>query len=238
LSTDWQKYYKYFQNQSASAAFNEIHIQRVRFKPGYLRIWKNARNDLKLSYNLTFKYQSRLTKFLLYFNKFIIYKVFLQNQFQLSNILLKSRLFPTKTYILIFLQNQWVFVNGIPSANPTLQLIVCDFIQLIVSIRYYIIYRWLLNWAIKQKLRLRVRIKRLVNTYFLPDDKNRSSHFPQWIYSSKNINNDVSKYLEVDFFSLSIIVIYEPFLFNEMDFYDIHELKINIVNLYNWKYIT
>ena len=129
-------------------------------------------------------------------------------------------------------------MNGTAVQNPLYQIYINDFIQLVTSIRYYIIYRWLLNWTIKQKARLRRRLYRTYQAYALPDDKQRPSHFPKWIRGTTNVDEDVSRYLEVDLFSLSAVVVYEPFLWVDFDFYTIYDYKINILNLYNWKYIT
>ena len=162
----------------------------------------------------------------------------MQSELQLVNILIKSLIFPSKTYIELFLNHAWVYVNGMGINNPLFQLMLGDVIQIVTSMRYYIIFKWLNNWTLKQKLRLKKRMWRLSNSYFLPDDKQKSYHFPKWIYYSKNVNDDISKFIEVDFFSLSIIILYEPFIYYDLNFYNIYELKINILNLYNWKYIT
>jgi hypothetical protein len=42
----------------------DFSITRVRFRPGYSRIWRNARTNLKHIYHLSFKYQRPLTRYL------------------------------------------------------------------------------------------------------------------------------------------------------------------------------
>jgi len=46
---------------------------------------------------------------------------------------------------LLLVQSNTVFVNGTISVNPNLKLFTNDFIQLIITLRYYIVYRWLVN---------------------------------------------------------------------------------------------
>lgn len=47
----------------------DIRIPRVRFKPGYQRIWRTARTALKDSLGLKFTFQKKLTSFLTRFHK-------------------------------------------------------------------------------------------------------------------------------------------------------------------------
>jgi hypothetical protein len=61
---------------------------------------------------------------------------------------------------------------------------------------------------------------------------------PKWILYSKNIIDDVPSFLEVDYFTLSLLVLYEPFNWNDVSNYNLLEQKFSIINLYNWKYIT
>jgi hypothetical protein len=68
--------------------------------------------------------------------------------------------------------------------------------------------------------------------------KKKSYNIPKWILSNKNLFDDCSNYLEVDYFTLSAFIIYEPFLWSDINFYNLIEQKFSIINLYNWKYIT
>jgi hypothetical protein len=45
--------------------FNEIAIPRIRFKPGYQRMWRRARLALQEIINTKFRYQHRLTRYLM-----------------------------------------------------------------------------------------------------------------------------------------------------------------------------
>jgi hypothetical protein len=51
--------------------FRPLRISRVRFKPGYIRIWKHAREELQVLLHLTFPYNQRLTLFLLRLRLFL-----------------------------------------------------------------------------------------------------------------------------------------------------------------------
>ena len=70
------------------------------------------------------------------------------------------------------------------------------------------------------------------------EEKKKSHTLPKSITYNQNIIDDVSKYLEVDYFTLSIFIIYEPFLWSDLNIYNIINNKFSIINIYNWKYIN
>jgi len=78
----------------------------------------------------------------------------------------------------LMLQNQLVFVNGSQCSNPNLYLFKGDFIQLAVSLKYYIVYRWLYNYNFQHKLRLHKLSKSKSNKSRTDLSKQKSSHLP------------------------------------------------------------
>lgn len=215
-----------------------INIRRVRFKPGYMSQWRQARSVLKVSMNLKFRYQYRLTRYLSRYSKFIRFRTYAVLEMQLINVILRARFLPDKETVKTFLQNNLVFLNGAACANPTLQVFVGDFIQLVVSVKFYILSKWLLNWTLKKRLRLRGVTKRKAAANASSDEKQRSRLIPHWVLFSKNAISDVAKYAEVDYFTLSLFVLYEPFLWSDLDPYSILGTRFGVINMYNWKYIV
>jgi hypothetical protein len=69
-------------------------------------------------------------------------------------------------------------------------------------------------------------------------NKQRSRNLPDWILTSRLKSFDIPKYLEVDFFTLSTFILYEPFLFNDLNSISYLESRSEITNMYNWKYIN
>jgi len=213
-------------------------IKKIKFKPGYMNLWRNAREVVKTSLNLKFQYQHKLTKYLLKYNKFLKFHTFLIIELQLFNILLKTKIFPDSNSIETFIDNGLIFINNLICKNKYTPLFIGDFIQLIINIKYYILYKWYLNWTIQKKIRLKIKSKKKLNPASLPDDKQKSYTLPNWILTNKDYNNDIPKYLEVDYQTLSVMIIYEPLLWEEINPYNFLETKFGIINLYNWKYIT
>lgn len=149
----------YLENQVQYSMNNEndlsnFNIKRIRFKPGYMNMWRDSRNVLKTALNLKFKYQYKLTNYLSKYKKFIKFKTFLFTEMRLFNILIKSRLLNDRALVSSFLDNNLVFLNGAPCSNRNMQIFCGDFVQLIVNLKYYILYRWFNNLTLKKKINL------------------------------------------------------------------------------------
>lgn len=217
---------------------SEFNIKRVRFKPGYMTLWREAREVLKTSMSLTFRYQHRLTRYLTRYSKVVKFKTFLVNEMSLLNILIKSRFLPDQHLYFFFNYGNLIYVNGANCSNLNFQIIAGDIIQLVISLKYYILYRWFSNWAIKKKIRLKKLIKKKTNLNPTLEEKKKSNSLPKWVLFSKNSFDDIAKYLEVDYFTLSSIVLYEPFSWIDINPYSIFDTRFAVINLYNWKYIN
>ena len=215
-----------------------FNIKRIKFKPGYMTLWRDSRKVLKKTLSLNFNYQNRLTNYLSKYNKFIKFKTFLILEMNILNILLKTRFFNNESVCNSFFNNNLVYLNGFICNNPRMQLFIGDLIQLIINNKYYILYRWFINISFLKKKKLKSVLKKKINISFDTLEKKKSNKLPDWILFNKNLFNDVPKYLEVDYFTLSAIVVYEPFLWSDLNIYNLINYRFGIINLYNWKYIN
>jgi len=225
----------------SSYKIKEVRISRIRFKPGYQVIWRNARLAVKESLNLKFRYQYSLTRYLTRFYRQTNSYSFTQSEMSLVNIVMYSKLLPDKTSFLNYLKNNLVYLNGKLAKNLNEVLVKSDFIQLIVSKWYYILYKWLLNWTttrIKKFKRLVYRKGLASKHKLMKTRKQKSTHTPLWIHNVRYDLQDVKPYLEVDYFTLSVFVLYDPFFINYSSPNDMPDSRINIFKLYNWKYIN
>ena len=145
---------------------------------------------------------------------------------------------PDRTWSLFFLNHGFVFINGINTFSPFTQLFKNDFIQLILNLKYYILYRWLVIWHSIKKIRFRNKLSKKLTKKQGLEEKQRSKHLPDWILNHKNLIEDSHKFLEIDFFTLSFFILYEPFLITEIDSFSYLSVRFNVVNLLNWKYIN
>lgn len=213
-------------------------IKRTKFKPGYMTIWREARNVLKTTLSLKFKYQYKLTNYLFKYKKFINFKTFLINEFKLINIIIQSKILLDEQIIQMFLYNNLLYVNGRNVFNKNIQLFVGDFVQLLISIKYYILFKWFLNLSFKKKIKLKKIAKKKFSYSHDTEEKKKSYSLPKSILFNKYFFEDVINYLEVDYFTLSVIILYEPLLWTDLNNFNLFEQKFSIINLYNWKYIT
>ena len=63
----------------------------------------------------------------------------------LYKVLVNARLVFDNRASLDLIKSNTVFINGVCSNNINFNLFCGDFIQLIVSLRYYIVHKWLIN---------------------------------------------------------------------------------------------
>ena len=94
-----------------------------------------------MSLNFNAQYQYRLTRHL---NK--LQHLSKQTQayiydLTLKNVLINSHFANDTSTALMFLNNGLIFVNGQQTSNANLNLLQNDFVQLIVNLKYYIIFK-------------------------------------------------------------------------------------------------
>jgi ribosomal protein S4 len=226
-------------NKTKNSLNNEnFNMIRIKFKPGYSRLWRVARTSLKFLLNLKFTYQKKLTRYLVKFfrlNRLLLLKY---NELKLNSILTATSLVPDRENASLLISNNLVFVNGSLVRNPTFLIFKNDFLQLLISVKYYILFKWLKNFQLIKRKRLGKFISNVSLNKLNKDKKKPRVTFPTWTLNALIFNYDVPKFLEVDFLTLSVFCLYEPFLPQDFN----HSLwnleKTSIYNLYNWKYIT
>ena len=216
-------------------------IRRIRFKPGYGRIWRTARKSIKDILNMPVRYQYRLTPKL---QK----RYFIARRSRLSHLsltmgfaLMTSRLiFDHHTLKELLLSNN-VYLNSIMCSNSSTRLFVNDFVQLVVNLKFYVVLRWIKTWSVQRRFKAsRVFYRKIKPMNYRKFNKTPklSKNLPQWFFDLQYSQGDVPKYFEVDYFSLSIFVIHdqitsERWLPTKSNLYNPLTL-----NMYNWKYIT
>ena len=227
-----------YEEDITDQSLEEPRIKRIKFKPGYQRIWRNARESINYTLNLNFRYQHRLTlrlhKLQRFKNKTSTTAI---RDLRLTHIILNSRFVFDLTSSNTMINNALVYVNGIIVTNPNLFIYFGDFIQVAVSIKYYITYRWLTNWNFSQKVRLS-KLSSYKNRAKNDLSKQKAFTLPDWIFRIGFYRNDIPKYLEVDYFTLSSFVICEPLSVIDLSPLSFLDDRNTIFNMYNWKYIN
>ena len=220
---------------------SEVRIPRVRFKPGYQRIWREVRSALKVSLNVKFQYQQQLTKYLVKFYHLSSQYLLTYSESTLDKIIIYSQLLPDVSTTELFSSYGFIYLNGHVNTTINTVLIKNDFLQLVVSLWYYMITRWFLNWTnlrIRKFKRLVYRKNKPLQYKIMKNKKQQSYYTPNWIYQTRYDNTDVKPYLEVDFFTLSTFILTDTYIqyYHKVD--DMPDLRNSTYILYNWKYIT
>jgi hypothetical protein len=97
---------------------------------------------------------------------------------RLTNILLRSRLFIDSNLIQLFIKNNLIYLNGTVCSNPNFQLFTGDFLQLIITIKYYILHKWFLSLNLKKKNRLKSIARSKSRTNRNSEEKKKSYNLP------------------------------------------------------------
>jgi hypothetical protein len=94
-----------------------------------------------MSLNLNSQYQYRLTRHLHRIQNLSKRTQAYLHDLTLKNVLINSRFVSDSNTSLMFLSQGLVFLNGNQTSNPNLNLFQNDFIQIIVNLKYYIIFK-------------------------------------------------------------------------------------------------
>ena len=243
LSQDEIMYSENFKHRGQDLSFRwtEVKIPRVRFRPGYQRMWRRARTALQESLNLKFIYQQQLTRYLVRFYKGSNSYNLSQAEMSLNRVVMYSRLLPDNPTVNAFMSQKLVYLNGSPVFDPNRILVPNDVVQLIISMWYYVTYRWISNWTLKRhkKFKKLVYRKGLASRQkVMKLKKQRSYYTPNWIHLARYDISDIKPYLEVDYFTLSAMVLYEPFQTYYSSPDEAPDYRPTIYRMYNWKYIN
>jgi hypothetical protein len=68
-------------------------------------------------------------------------------------------------------------------------------------------------------------------------NKQQSYHTPSWVLRFMYFRDDLPKFLEVDYLSMTLVILYKPYNFIEYDFYSLKFMSSYLSRLYNWKFI-
>jgi len=220
---------------------NELRIPRIRFKPGYQRLWRNFRLAFAELIEFRYIYQQQLTRHLTKFYRKLNQAYLSTHENSITKTLIYSRLVPDVHTFDAFYNNKIIFFNNKVLSTKVLSVYKNDFIQLEVSNWYYIFSRWLTSSVLKRnsKFKSLVYRKSLAGRYkVMKQVKQRSNYTPKWISTVRYDFADIKPFLEVDFFTLSMFCVYDPNNILYSTPKDIKMVRYVILRLYNWKYIN
>lgn len=133
------------------------------------------------------------------------------------------------------IENGYVFINGKVCYNKFFIVNIFDRIQLINCIDEYIHYRFTLSSIITKKARALYTVKKLLLTRG-KHYKTQPNLFKKW--PIKIIWNlfDIPRFVEVDFLTLTAILIYLPISYIDFFKFFKEDYHPHMIRMYNWKY--
>jgi len=212
---------------------------RIKFKPGYSIIWRRVRALFKEVFFLKFKYQHRLTTHLFSYE----HNIFRNDMYRKTDnnihlLLIRNRFAFDLSWSTELLDNHYVFINGFMVTNPQTILVKGDFVQLLVHIKYYMIIKWRHSVSIIKKTRAYKFAKRKFRPKDIRIGADRNYNYPDWLLKLRFYDSEIPSFVEIDFFTLSFLIIYNPFVDAHTDPYVDYVGIPKVVRLYNWKYIN
>lgn len=120
-------------NWSEADTYGEVFIQRIRFKPGYQRIWRQARTAIKEALKLRYVYQYRLTRYLMRFSRKLNGYFVHFSEFSIERMVMYSKLLPDTLTLNLFLTHRLLYLNGRYIPTTTSRVYVNDIIQVLIS---------------------------------------------------------------------------------------------------------
>lgn len=213
-------------------------VRRIRFKPGYNRIWRTARIAVQEILGVYSKYQYRLTPKL--------QKMYWQSRATFSNpsyltvefLLLSTKLTPDFWVARELLATGTVYLNSYSCLKSETRLFANDLVQLVVHIKFYAVLKWLKNSTFRRRQRMnKIFYRKLKPTTFNRYVKTVRT-LPTWFFTLSFAYGDVPRFFELDYFSLSTFVVYLPKHNSPLLPWRTAAFRYPILNMYNWKYIT
>ena len=228
-------------DQKKNFFYHDVRIERVKFKPGYQRLWRISRRVLAESLYYRYIYQKQLTTHLVKFYRRVHSPSYYITENNLVNVIIYSRLISDFKLIDLFLINSFIFLNHKPTTIANMYVYKNDLVQLEITIWFYIFSKWIFSWTKNRtnKFKRLVYKKSLAGHYkVMKRRKIRSSRTPLWIFNTRFDFIDIKPFLEVDYFTLSVFLIYDFkfFFFYRPEIF--LENRQTLYKLYNWKYVN
>lgn len=210
-------------------------LKQFDFKSAKWSFFRHNRSILSFFLKKKIKNKRKFNKFIKNLIKKPFYSFILYFEFSLISICLRSQLFFNENDVNFFLKNKYILINNTPATNIISVLNIGDRLNIVFDKYYYYYYRNVVN-------NINYSMIKLGNYNFIMDQKKHDfnkqskSHTPKWLTNLMYFREDIPNYIEVDFLSMSLIILYKP-LFNELDFNKLKFLNYFQRHLYNWKSI-
>jgi ribosomal protein S4 len=164
-----------------------------------LSYYKNNRRILKNIFKKNKKIEYYMSRFLKKLSKINFLNFLNTFEFSIVNVLLNSGFFLNKNDIFYFIKNKYIYINNKVITNINYEINKGDVVSLCYNKYYFFLYRKYLN-------NLNLNLNKYNN--FFKKSSNLKNDF-NFINKVIFIKSDIPNYLEVDYSSMSLILLYK-----------------------------
>lgn len=211
--------------------------KRSIIRKKFTRVIKKSRKLFRSIMGLRSKNKNRLINKVKSFNHKSISSKILSVEMSPLSILLRTSFLNSVNDALFFINNNLVYLNGKSISSNNLILSPGDRLQLPITkstLKWFSISSSNKYQGFKKVVRLFYRKKFNTRGRF----KKRSRRYPKWLMRYSNMGYKVPLLLEVDYLTLSVIVLYKPCSMNEFSSLNSRWINLNSHSLYLWRYIN
>lgn len=199
-------------------------LKKVYFNHNVMSMLRKDRNSLNIYFNLNFFYQKPLTRFILNFKKNSIKNIINFLYLRIINIIYLSKILINFKDIDNLFNRRLVYINGIVIRDPRYITNQYDIISFKVSWNFY-------------KFLIYNRLKFLFLNNYNKSYMESCSDFVFKRYKSFFFL-EIFKYYELDFRSLTIIIIYNYYFVNRTHIDMINRIPLTAIQMLNWKFLN
>jgi hypothetical protein len=215
---------------------NTLGQKMIDFKRKINLVYNQNRILLRKFLKVKFKRQNTFNRYIKNLTK-LSHVNFLYNfEYRLVNLLTRSSFFFNYNDCIWFLKNGLITLNGFPVSNPKKLLKPLEIVNIAYSNYYFFYYRYMLDNCISNLYKFNMKIWKINNRRVNKKSK-VAENYPIWTYKYMYYKEDVPKFLEVDYISMTMVLLNYSFNKEYVDFYNIKFLNLYLNRLYNWKFI-
>ena len=197
--------------------------------------FKDNRLLLKDFFNIKYYRKFSFSKNIIKISNFNKFNMLYNLENNLVNVLMKSDFFLSEKDCVWYIRNSLISVNFkiINKTNYTIK--VNDIINVCYTNYYFENYKNTFNNTLNNLYKINLKIWSL-NKNRITNSKQKEN-YPLWIDDYKFFKKDVPLNIEVDYTTMSIIILDYNLDFNSITYYNIKFINLYLNRLYNWKYI-
>lgn len=222
---------------------NNFNLKSLDLNKKINLIFKKNRVLLRKFLKVKFKRENTFNRYIKNFIKLKNLDFLFNFEYRLTNLLCRSLFFFNYSDCFWFLKNGYITVNGVVEYNKKKLIKPFQIVNVVYSDYYFFYYRFMLDNCLSNLYKFNSKIwkinnsRNLLNKNIKVNKKKNVEKYSNWIYKYVYYKNDIPKFIEVDYISMTMVLLNYSFNKNFIDYYNIKFLNTYLNRLYNWKTI-